>query len=797
MGTSPLFYSFWGINGPLDQKRLCHQLDLFREAGLDGVVFHPRYYPNQPPYLCDLYFEMVSAAILYAKSIGLRFWIYDENGWPSGTVGGALREKYPDVSQRWAELVPQRPETCLAEFEHQGQRWFLGERTGGGVDYLNPALSQYFIAMTHERYRACLTPEAFEYVEAIFSDEPEWGLGHIFGSLPAQGSIPWTPRLPELFQERYGEPLQPLLPLLFFEGERSHEARIRFRELLTDLFCDAFISPVNQWCEAHGKLFTAHVKGEEHPLFQAHMVGSCHQVFRRLSMPGIDALERDPSGAFFPRQLSSAARQFGRGRCMAEAFGGAGWGAGPSDLEQFLLWLGNHGVTDFVLHLSQYRLDSAAMLDWPPSQPLHLSWSKLYSEVIAKVRSQLQAAPRPAAKALVVAPYRAIMGTLEPWELLQTNVHNAQTHPDSRAGKINDRFIRFIEALEQQRVAYDVADERTLEEAGERAPGGIKVGHCVYGEVLVTEDCELRPSAHELIAPFKSPAVVPVAPTQAGLPVPQKEGSMVEVKWTLEEFPVNALFLECTKGADGWHSASFACAPALAESLEVIFLDNIFSAELNGTPLTLEPVDDGCRAKLPPVQPANVLRFRTEMEISAPYAWVEGRFRATSATPFQEGPGGTVRTEGPFLLEPVAGISGRDLVATGYPFLCKSVLIAGTADLPCAVTSIRFDGLVADAVRVSVDGRDLGWTWPQEGEYRIAAPLTAGTHRLRLELIPNTFNYRGPHHYYRGDAHLVSPDQITGVRNFADPADAPKHTHVNAWHFRRFELPASLTVFGA
>lgn len=120
----PLFHSLWAINGALDQKRLRGQLDQFKTAGLDGVVWHPRFYPNEPPYLNDDYLKQVSDAILHAKSIGLAFWIYDEDGWPSGTVSGQLLKKFPNDAQRWAELVTERPERCLAEFEHDGKNGF-------------------------------------------------------------------------------------------------------------------------------------------------------------------------------------------------------------------------------------------------------------------------------------------------------------------------------------------------------------------------------------------------------------------------------------------------------------------------------------------------------------------------------------------------------------------------------------------------------------------------------------------------------------------------------------------------
>src|SRR5579862_5437764 len=153
------FYAFWAINAPLESRELRRQIEQFRDAGLDGVVWHPRFYPNHPPYLSESYFAQVSGAVMHAKSLGMDFWIYDENGWPSGTVSGELLKKHPDDRQQWAELVKEEPNDCLASFEHGGGRWFVARRFGPGVDYLNPELVRHFIAMTHERYSAGLSAE--------------------------------------------------------------------------------------------------------------------------------------------------------------------------------------------------------------------------------------------------------------------------------------------------------------------------------------------------------------------------------------------------------------------------------------------------------------------------------------------------------------------------------------------------------------------------------------------------------------------------------------------------------------
>lgn len=94
------FLAFWAINDRLDEAELFRQLGEMKQSGFDGVVWQPRFYPNAPEYLAIL-----SGVILHAKSLGLDFWIYDENGWPSGTVGGEMLREYPHLRQQWIELV--------------------------------------------------------------------------------------------------------------------------------------------------------------------------------------------------------------------------------------------------------------------------------------------------------------------------------------------------------------------------------------------------------------------------------------------------------------------------------------------------------------------------------------------------------------------------------------------------------------------------------------------------------------------------------------------------------------------
>ncbi|MDD5140838.1 MAG: hypothetical protein PHY43_11325 [Verrucomicrobiales bacterium] len=793
---SPRFYSFWAINASLDAARLQSQLDRLKASGLDGVVFHPRYYPDTPPYLDGRYLELVSGAILHAKSIGLAFWIYDENGWPSGTVGGQLLARHPADAQSWAGLGTEVPERPLAEFKHGGQRWYLGEQPGPGVDYFSRAMTDHFIEMTYERYRSGLTPEAFDHVGAFFCDEPEFGLGHAYSLLPKAGAIPWTPRMPELFKQRYGRDLIPLIPLLFFPGTGSAEARIQFWELLTDVFCGNFVGPIKEWCRRHGKLFTAHVKGEEHPLFQVPTSGSCQQFFRHLTLPGIDALERYPANNFYPRQVSTAARQFGNGRCMVEAFGGSGWGSTPEDLERYLLWLGRNGLTDFVMHLSQYRLDSAALQDWPPSQPLHLTWSHLYAEVLDRVRRELQTRPREVADTLVIAPYRAIMANCQPADFLKTNIHNAATYPDGPAGDINTRFMKLVESLHLADTNFDVVDERTLEQYGEISQDQLRIGNCGYRRLIIDEAARLNKAAQALVKPLVVPTT-PAVTTRITTVLPLVPQVIIPVRWRLVEHPVNSLFLESKVEADGWFSATFASGflPFDTE-LEFVFADVIAEFSMNGLEWKLFPSDEGSRLRLnaASLRAMNHLRFRPARLVERPFVWLQGRFRVCAMSQFADGPGETVKTNGPFRIEVARSAIRSNLVADGFPFLRHALKMECEVKFPDAVSALVLVGGTADALRLNLDGSQQDWIWPINGEHRFAAPLAPGSHRLGIELIPNGYNFHGPHHYFGGDRFVVSLDQFHGRKNFADPTNAPAMTHVSAWHFRRFDLPTGIAL---
>jgi hypothetical protein len=770
-GLKLRLYTLWAINAALDERRLFQQLDAMRGWGFDGTVFHPRFYPNAPPYLGDEYLAILSRVIAHARSIGLEFWIYDENGWPSGTVGGELLRRYPADRQQWAELVENPPAApdCLERFEHDQKHWYVARRHGDGVDYLKPELARHFLQMTYDRYRQGLTPAAFEHVSTFFCDEPEFGLGHAYDSPSIHGAIPWT--------DGIDGPLAPL----FFPVDGYRQRRVQFWEALTDRFCASFIEPINAWCARHGKRFTAHVKGEEHPLFQVPMVGSCHQVFRHLALPGIDALGRDPAGNFFPRQAASAAQQFGNGDCMAECFGGAGWGAGPEDFERYLNWLVDNGLNHLVVHLCQYKLLTHAIQDWPASLPAHVNWREAFPTLLQRLRNRAATISN-RTDTLLVAPYRGIMQVYEPAELRQINIHDASVYADSAAGRLNRHFLQQFKSLDAS-TACHVSDERTVEQFGRIEDGQLRLGNCAYRTVILSNGAQMDAQTRRLLKPLL-PRGATAGCTTDRIQMEPEQASTIPVDWRLDEGSMNNLVLEATAGGDGHFAAEFQSAAAL--HVQIMFEDQVSDVQLNGARLSGEGGHT--------VPGHNQIVFTCAVVQPIPYLRVCGRFIVRSVAPYVAGPNRTVATEGPFIIDSAGQTEPGDLIACGFPFASEPLQLRGTAQFPDAAAWLQLTGVAADCARVQIGGVDCGWCWGPRWTVQLPRRLPAGLHAIQISLVPSTFNLYGPHHHIDGDPHVVSLGQYIYQRNPADRADAPVDTRVCRWHFKPLGLGRGIKI---
>ena len=102
MTSKPLF--FW--NKPLDEITESELREIIRrsyeESGYSGFGILPFWQDN---YLSERYFELYEIALDEGSKYGMKFSLYDENGFPSYTAGGIFAEKYPDLTAKRIDKV--------------------------------------------------------------------------------------------------------------------------------------------------------------------------------------------------------------------------------------------------------------------------------------------------------------------------------------------------------------------------------------------------------------------------------------------------------------------------------------------------------------------------------------------------------------------------------------------------------------------------------------------------------------------------------------------------------------------
>ena len=259
--TAPL----WVWNDLLTEQQVRETMRDLAGQQVKQVFIHPR--PGlMTPYLGADWFRLWKVALDEAERLDMNCWIYDENSYPSGFAGGWVPELIPESSGRGLQLkvetkAPAWTTNTLAVFSladwkfadvsaaaRAGQlsagrflvatllrapnRGWHGDRCY--VDLLLPGVTEKFLDVTLEAYRREVGGEFGKRIPGSFTDEPEL--------IPA-GGLPWTPDLPQQFQQRWGYSLLENLPCLNQEVGYWRKVRHDYFHLLNALFIERWAKP--------------------------------------------------------------------------------------------------------------------------------------------------------------------------------------------------------------------------------------------------------------------------------------------------------------------------------------------------------------------------------------------------------------------------------------------------------------------------------------------------------------------------------------------------------------------------
>lgn len=488
---------FWSWNNLLDKEELVRQLEEMKAAGIGGAVLHARL-GLRTEYLSEDWFACMAACLEAAGRLDMELWIYDENGWPSGFVGGKLLEN-PDFRAQFLryEIRDAFDPEALAVYalDEKGEARRLKEGEGAGeyhcvylhtspanTDILNPDVVSAFIAETHEKYYARFADQFGKTLRGFFTDEPQY----------YRYETPYTRMLVPAFRERYGEDVLDGLVYLFRDDEASRTFRYRYYAQLNRLYTENYYKRLYDWCTAHGCQLTGHSVEENRLYTQMWGGAGAMPSYEVEHMPAIDWLARGIDCEISPKQVASVAAQAGKQFILTETFGCSGWDATPRELKNIAQFQYIYGVNRMCQHLTSYSLAGQGKLDHPPCFSHHMVWwedYKVFNDYFARLGC-LVGSTREQSGVGVLHPMRDI------W------LHYDRQKDIESVRDVEGRFDDLVRDLTDRSIPHQYLDETVLEHLGRVEGKTLKVGHCAYDTVLVPVMEAVAPQTAKLLREF-------------------------------------------------------------------------------------------------------------------------------------------------------------------------------------------------------------------------------------------------------------------------------------------------------
>ena len=519
---------FWSWNARLEPEELRRQIRILKQMGLGGFFMHARV-GLATPYLGPEWFDCVKACLDEAGKLGMEAWLYDEDRWPSGFAGGLVTKnpryrrrmlrgrvlKQP-VELRWSKNIVAAFTGRFTGFEAQDvvqlARGTRPVRLSGGqsilvfeiqvdecspgfngytyVDTMNPVAVREFLRVTHEAYRKQVGQHFGRTIPGIFTDEPCYSAW-----TNTDDRCPWTENLPAVFQKRYGYDLLAHLPEIFYDvnGQVVSQARYHYRDCITHLFVDSFARQIGEWCSRNQLQFTGHVLQEPRLSSQTIYVGSCMRFYEHMQVPGMDILTERWREYDTAKQVSSAARQFGRKWRITETYGCTGWDFSFAGHKAIGDWQAALGINVRCQHLAWYSMEGEAKRDYPASISYQSPWWESYPHVedyFARIHATITRGTE-VRDLLVIHPVESM------WVKFRRAFET-----DPQVSAYDQQLIKLRDNLLAANIDFDYGDEDILARHGRVHQQELHVAKAVYTTVLLPPSITMRSSTLALLKKF-------------------------------------------------------------------------------------------------------------------------------------------------------------------------------------------------------------------------------------------------------------------------------------------------------
>lgn len=485
---------FWSWNDDLDENELRRQIREMAEKGWGGFFMHARV-GLRTPYLSRRWMRMVKACVEEARAVGINAWLYDENGWPSGRANGMveslnIRNRAKHITYEEVEegrLYVHELKRCKIKLEDGKEKEYVFFwEYGIGLDQLDPEPVRQFLDFTHELYRDYFQDEFGKTIPGVFTDEPQYA-----NYREPKPFVPWTERLFEEFEVRYGYSLLDKLECLFFNVGPFQKVRYDYWSLVTDLYVNAFSKQIYEWCQANNLKFTGHQEWEDTLLGQVRCIGSAMPHYEYMHIPGIDKLGRHTRTPWVVKQVSSVASQLGKERVLCEAYGVAGQNLSFHDMRWIANWLFVLGINFLNPHLALYSMRGEAKRDHPPNLFYQQPWWD-YSREVADYFSRLSyvmSQGRREVDVLLIHPIGAAWSVYRPDDFSAINV-------------LDEEFQKATLNLLGIQRDFDYGDEKIMARYARVEGVRLVIGGMSYKVVIIPPMVTISRSTFEILKRF-------------------------------------------------------------------------------------------------------------------------------------------------------------------------------------------------------------------------------------------------------------------------------------------------------
>lgn len=475
---------FWFWNGKLELAEISRQLELMEQQKIYQCVIHARN-GLLTEYLSEEWFECIAHALKEGKRLGIKFWLYDENNWPSGYAGGRVIEENPDycgkhlaMREYSADEIADLSDSIdvVAVFYEKENQWVKGDEPHAAVkrrifterythwkvaygkedyiDLLNFKATQAFMKYTHREYEKRFKNEFGNQILGFFSDEAGFynNLKLPWSDRFDDGTLVWNENLPQYFISKNGYDICEKLVYLFdYNEEISPELRHDFFQTVSEMYREYFLRPQREFCEKYNMKFIGHLHYEDYLHLQIATQGNFFGALSEFSYAGCDRIEYN-CGAFTEKLTSSVSHQYKKPRTLSETYAQGGWDFSMQDMRFWADYQLVRGIDLFVVHAFFYSIEDFRYKDAPPSyffqSPVYYQYG-YFSDYMMRM-CQLMAQGKKETKLAVYYPTVAAQALFDVEE-------------QERVRSLDRDVQSVVSGLEKAHYEFDLVDDEFLE----------------------------------------------------------------------------------------------------------------------------------------------------------------------------------------------------------------------------------------------------------------------------------------------------------------------------------------------